>query len=116
MHLFISPRSVRTRISQVHTERSFFQTHLLSTLLGPRAIVMTSISGLVGGWAVILVIAYTITDVSVRLSSGFARYKLIFKVCGHECLWTAVHIPMFASSGSKCWSCNVGFEYSCSGG
>ncbi len=36
-----------------------------ANIAGPRAIVMTSISGLVGGWAIIMVIAYTVQDITV---------------------------------------------------
>lgn len=34
-------------------------------VLGPRAIVMTAVGGLVGGWATILVIVYTVKDIPV---------------------------------------------------
>lgn len=34
-----------------------------ANIAAPRAIVMTSVSGLVGGWAIVLVIAYTVKDV-----------------------------------------------------
>jgi len=36
-----------------------------ANMAGPRAIVMTSVSGLVGGWAIMFVIAYTVKDIPV---------------------------------------------------
>lgn len=50
------------------------ETRLLTSSPGPRAIIMTSLSGLVGGWAVILVIAYTVTDISVRVCPDLIQH------------------------------------------
>jgi len=40
-----------------------------ANIAGPRAIVMTAVSGLVGGWAIIMVIAYTVKDITVSPAS-----------------------------------------------
>lgn len=41
----------------------------LILILGPRAIVSTAVSGLIGGWAIILVIVYTVTNIPVCVTS-----------------------------------------------
>lgn len=40
----------------------------LILILGPRAIVSTAVSGLIGGWAIILVIVYTVTNIPVGVT------------------------------------------------
>lgn len=44
-----------------------------ANIAGPRAIIMTSLGGLVGGWAIILVIVYTVKDISGVVASSLGQ-------------------------------------------
>lgn len=68
MHLFICQKNVRMLTSLVRI--IFLFDNRLADNLGPRAIVMTAVSGLIGGWAIIMVIVYTVKDIPVRTSKS----------------------------------------------
>ena len=44
-----------------------------ANIAAPRAIVMTSVSGLIGGWAIVLVIAYTVKDVMAVVAGDYGQ-------------------------------------------
>lgn len=44
-----------------------------ANIAGPRAIIMTSLGGLFGGWAIILVIVYTVKDVPSVVASPLGQ-------------------------------------------